>query len=199
MAKDYKAVIFDLDGTLYDNSCLMWMLPVAELCTGHIGYLKRERALRKAISTRHFGTEEAFYQELFHAISAQHPEQAERWYRQHYLPLQAGIIRRFRKPYPWVKPRLEALRQQGVRLVLYSDYGGTEKKLLALGIDPKTFDLIVDAPSLGGLKPNEENAHAILDKLQVQPEETLFVGDRDDCDGETARRVGADFELIKRK
>ena len=193
--KKYKAVIFDLDGTFYDNSCLMWMLPLAELCYGKLGFLARERRCRKQLRTQHYGTEENFYDQLYRAISAKHPDRARRWYHLHYLPMQVRIIRHFCKPYPWVKPRLEALREQGVLVALYSDYGRPEDKLLALGLDPGMFDLIVNAPSLGGLKPNVENARAILSLLQVAPADALFVGDRDDCDGETARRVGSDFEL----
>jgi len=191
-----KAVIFDLDGTLYDNRCLHWMLPLAELFCLRLGYLSRERKARKRLRGEHFGSEETFYEQLFSAISPEHPDLAERWYHQHYMPLQATILRKFCHPYDWVKPRLMELRIKGIKTVLYSDYGFTKEKIEALGIAPELFDIITDAPSLGGLKPSKESALRIIEQLQVNPEEVLFVGDRDDTDGESARNIGAQFEII---
>lgn len=191
-----ETVIFDLDGTLYDNRCLHWMLPLSELFCLKLGYLARERKARKALRGKDFGTEEAFYQHFFSAISPQHPERAERWYHGHYMPLQARILRRFCRPFPWVKSRLEELRKQNIQVAVYSDYGFAKEKLQAVGIDPQLFDLIVDAPSLGGLKPNQASAQRLMQKLQAQPQTTLIVGDRDDTDGETARQIGAAFERI---
>lgn len=194
-----EAIIFDLDGTLYDNRCLPWLLPLAELFCLRLGYLARERKVRKGLKGENFGSEEAFYQRLFSAISPQHPERAERWYHSHYMPLQARILRWFCRPFPWVKPRLEELREQGIKVALYSDYGFAKEKLQALGIEPQLFDLIVDAPSLGGLKPSIESAQRLMQMLQVQTQATLIVGDRDDTDGETARRLGAAFEWKSKK
>lgn len=193
-----RAVIFDLDGTLYDNRCLHWLLPLTELCCLRLGYLARERKARKLMYGQNYGTEEMFYQHLFGAISSHNPVQASQWYHRHYMPLQARILRHCCHPYAWVKARLAELRDKGILVVLYSDYGFAAQKLQALGIDPSSFDLIVDAPSLGGLKPSRESAEKLLQMLQLQPEEVLFVGDRDDCDAETARRIGAPYRLITR-
>lgn len=190
------AVVFDLDGTLYDNRPLHWFLPLVEMCCLKLGFLSKERRVRSQLSGNHFGSEETFYCHLFNGISASHPEQAERWYHHHYMPLQAAIMRWFCHPYPWVLPRLAELRRQGVKLALYSDYGFAEGKLQALGIEPSLFDLIIDAPSLGGLKPCAESAQLVVERLQVHTSETLFVGDRDDLDGESARRIGAQYQII---
>jgi len=189
-----RAVIFDLDGTLYDNRPLHWLLPLVELCCMRLGYLARERKARRQMRGLHYGTEEAFYAALFAAIDPKHPEHAERWYRNHYMPLQVALLRRFCHPFGWVKARLESLHRNGILVALYSDYGSAQKKIEALGIAPQYFNLIADAPSLGGLKPSALSARRLLAKLGIQPEECLIVGDRDDTDGETARIVGAQYE-----
>jgi len=191
-----KVVIFDLDGTLYNNSCLHWLLPLTELFCLKLGYLARERKARKQMRGKHYGTEEAFYEQLFLAIDHQHPECARRWYHGHYMPLQAKILRLFCRPYDWVNPRLQELQAQGMKVALYSDYGFAKEKIQALSIDSQLFTIITDAPSLGGLKPSSVSTQKLLDLLQAQPEETLIVGDRDDTDGETARQVGAQYKII---
>lgn len=194
-----QAVIFDLDGTLYDNKCLHWMLPLCELFSLRLGYLGRERSTRKVIRTQNFASSEDFYACFFGNISKHHPERAGLWYHRHYLPLQARILRHFCKADPWVKPRIQQLRSQGIKVVLYSDYGYAEQKLQALGLDPALFDAIVDAPSLGGLKPNEQVTRRLLAQIGVKPEDALFVGDREDCDAESARRVGSRHQLVIRR
>ena len=87
-------------------------------------------------------------------------------------------------------------KARGLQMAIYSDYGDVLDKLAALGIDDKLFDLIIDAPELGALKPSKESARKVMDLLKADPQTTLFVGDRDDKDGESARAVGARFLLI---
>ena len=87
-------------------------------------------------------------------------------------------------------------KEKGLRLAVYSDYGCVAEKLEALGIAPDMFDLLVAAPELGALKPSEPCARRVLEMLGAQPESTLFVGDRDDKDGASARAVGAKWVII---
>lgn len=203
-----RAVIFDLDGTLYDNRRLHWYLPVVEFFALHLGYLWRERRARRTLRGVWCGAEpvgqgpdeaSGFFARLFPLVSARHPERAARWYRGHYLPLQVRILRRCCHVDAWVVPCLAALRQQGIRVALYSDYDFADAKLRALGLDPALFDLVVDAPSLGGLKPCAESAREVLRRLGVAADEAVFVGDREECDVATARNVGAHALLVSRR
>jgi FMN phosphatase YigB (HAD superfamily) len=84
-------------------------------------------------------------------------------------------------------------RKRGLQMVIYSDYGSVIEKLEALGIDPSPFDLIISAPELGALKPSESCARRLLEMLEADPKTTLFVGDREDKDGASAKAVGAQF------
>ena len=92
---------------------------------------------------------------------------------------------------------LEECSARGLQTAIYSDYGGVVEKLEALHIDPQQFDLIIAAPELGSLKPSEPCARRVLELLEAEPATTLFVGDRDEKDGASARAVGAQFLLIK--
>ncbi len=193
-----KAIIFDLDGTLYDNGPLFWMLPLSEFFCLRLGYLGRERSSRKALRGQHFASGQEFYQHLYSRISPRRPERAERWYTHHYMPLQVRILRHFCKAYAWVLPRLQELHRAGVKVALYSDYGFARQKLRALGIDPGLFDLIVEAPAFGALKPDPQIARQLLDRLGVTPQEAMFVGDREDTDVASARSVGARYQLVRK-
>ena len=71
------------------------------------------------------------------------------------------------------------------------------ERLEALGFDCAWVDVVADAPNLGGLKPSREAAMKLCSMLGVDPKATLMVGDRDDTDGETARRCGMRFLHVK--
>ena len=106
------------------------------------------------------------------------------------------LIRRYHSPRSEVMALVEEAKAQGLTLAIYSDYGCVIEKLEALGIDPSLFDLMVSAPELGALKPSEPCARRVMELLNAKPETTLFVGDREDKDGASAKAVGARFLLI---
>ena len=87
-------------------------------------------------------------------------------------------------------------RRRQIPMAVYSDYAFVAEKLRVLGIDAEQFALLIDSPTLGARKPSREAAMKLLSMLHAEPETTLFVGDRDDTDGETARLVGARFLKI---
>lgn len=194
-----KAVIFDLDGTLYNKRFLKIHIIMAEIRSFHFITLCKERAARLLMRGRDYGTEERFYYAFFRIISRRHPDRVEKWYFHHYMPLQIRLLQRFYHADSWVLPRLEELSRMGVKKVIYSDYGCAKEKLEAIGINPDLFDFIIDAPSLGGLKPSEKSSLRLLEKIGAKPSEVLFVGDRLDCDVAAAERIGAASEFLTRR
>ncbi|MDO4497624.1 MAG: HAD family hydrolase, partial [Bacteroidales bacterium] len=148
-----------------------------------------------------YGTEENFYQALFQTMvevkSSLTPEKARAWYNEKYMPLQVAILAMYFTARPLASELLEAMRQQQLKLVLYSDYGCAYEKLQAIGIDPALFDYVISAPELGGLKPSRASMQRLIEKCGLNPAETLFVGDRQDTDGESAQAVGMEFYNVK--
>ena len=190
--------MFDLDGTLYDKrglagrvvSRLWWSLPL----------LAAERLARRNAHYVQFASEEEFFGAFFATMARGHwwgPGMAAEWYNHIYLPTMIRLIRKYHHPRPEVMAILDECRERGLQMAIYSDYGAVVEKLEALGIDPKQFDLLISAPELGALKPSEPCARRVLEMLQADPKTTLFVGDRDEKDGASARSVGARFLLIK--
>lgn len=192
-----KTVVFDLDGTLYDKRGLArrmvhrlwWCLPL----------LAAERLARRNMHYFRFATADEFYAAFFANMARGHwwnADIAARWYGSVYLPTMIRLIARYHHARPEALAILAEAKAQKLQMAIYSDYGCVLEKLKALGIDPRPFDLMVDAPSLGALKPSEPCARRVLEMLHADPKTTLFVGDRDDKDGASARAVGAKFLLI---
>ena len=172
--RDVQTVVFDLDGTFYDRTGLArrmvkrlwWCLPLMA-----IDRLSKGGACwRWIVSTR--------------------------WHREVYLATMVELIGKYCPRRENVVALFEQCKAQGIQTAIYSDYGAVEDKLRVLHIDPKQFDLLITAPEIGALKPSESAARTVLQRLNADPATTLFVGDRDEKDGEAARRVGAKFLLV---
>ena len=197
MLDGIKTVVFDLDGTIYDKSGLArrmvsrlwWCLPL----------LAAERFARRNAHYVQYASEEEFFDFFFTTMSRGHwwgPRTAEKWYRFVYMPAMVRLIRRYYRPRQDVMALIKEARARGLKMAIYSDYGCVVEKLEALGVDPGDFELLVAAPELGALKPSEPCARRVLEMMQASPETTLFVGDRDDKDGASARAVGAKYRII---
>ncbi len=191
-------VVLDLDGTIYDKrgiagrmvKKLWWCLPV----------LAAERLARRNAHYVQFETEEEFFTYFFRTMARGHwwtAAMAEQWYRHVYLSAMVRIIARYHQPRPEVMALIEECRRRGIPMAVYSDYGSVDSKLEALGVDPELFVLRVSAPELGALKPSAACAEKVLEMLGAKGETTLFVGDREEKDGESAKAVGARFLLIE--
>lgn len=192
---EIKAVIFDLDGTLYNKSHLHIHIIVNQLLRGKLFILKREREVRAKLKGMHFGSEEAFYDNFFKNIGKKN---ARNWYFDCYMPQMAKVLRKHYHLAPWVKEYIMPLREKGVKIVVFSDYGFVEEKLDAIGFERQWADYLFDAPSLGGLKPCRESFLGVCEKIGIEPQHCLMVGDRDDTDGAGAKSVGMQFAKVEK-
>lgn len=193
-----QLVVLDLDGTLYHKSAMVWrMLFSAPLEDWSI--MSAERKTRRLLRGKWFQNENLFYQTYFNTIadiSKRTIDEIQLWYHNRYMPLMVSVIRKYYKPTEWLVSFLETCRKSNVQIVVLSDYGYVQEKLEALNIDVCAFDLVISAPELGGLKPAPEIATLLLEKMSVLPSNCLFVGDREDTDGQLAKNVGAKFCLV---
>lgn len=195
----YKAVIFDLDGTLYNNKGLPMKLVLADI--PNMWNLGAERKARKSIKGKDYQDAAGVYDALFNEMAAIKKnltvEKARKWYQEKYMPLQVTLLRMYFEPRPLVVELLEAIHARGLKVILYSDYGHETEKVDALDIPQSLFDGIVSAAKMGGLKPCRQSMERLISQFDLDPATTLFVGDRQDTDGESARSVNMDFHNVK--
>jgi HAD superfamily hydrolase (TIGR01549 family) len=92
---------------------------------------------------------------------------------------------------------LARFRAAGGRSALVSDYPAAAK-LAALGA-ADLFDVVVAAGEPNGpprLKPAPDGYLRAAEALGAAPADCLVIGDRDDADGEAARRAGMPFRRV---
>jgi FMN phosphatase YigB (HAD superfamily) len=196
---DVRAWLVDLDGTLYHPGpvklamaaeLVLAGLRVAPLLRRFRHEHERQRATQGAAG-------DPFARQL--AASA------------HALALDPGELRQvvdewmFRRPGKWLwlarrrgfLAELAAFRAAGGRAALVSDYPA-RAKLAALGMTA-LFEVVVAAGEPGGppsLKPSPAGYLAAAERLGVAAQECLVIGDREDADGEAARRAGMFFRRV---
>ena len=191
--KNLKAIIFDLDGTLYESRHFPFRLILADPL--HIGMLGAERKCRKKLCDRHFDKASDYYDALFSLMgrgSKERAEQCRKWFYGTYMPLQVKIIREKFGPRPHLKEFIANLRRQGYRIAVLSDYCFAAEKLAAIGLSTSDFDAVWESPEMGGLKPRAEVFRNACKTLGTAPAETLMIGDKASKDG-GALRAGLRF------
>lgn len=197
-----KAVIFDVDGTLYDQSKLRLRLffdmvaaairhPVSIYDFKIIWDFRKARELNRF--SRESGIEEKQYAwgAAHSRVSAQRVRRiVNRWMFEQplrYLPAcrMKGVRRLFHD-----------LSERNIRIGIFSDYPANNK-LDALGLQADAVVCALD-PDVDRLKPDPTGLLVTAEKLGVTAGSCLFIGDRDEKDGACARQAGMPFRLLKR-
>lgn len=202
-ARALKAVVFDIDGTLYRQGALRRAMLV-RLLTAHLvrpltGWrtLTALQAYRRAQEQlRHDAQSGGAEAQLALACERSRMDRAavaacvERWMEREPL----AILQRFVQP--GLIEFLDACRARGLRLATLSDYPGDDK-LQALGI-AQYFDvrLCAQAPEIGVFKPNPRGLHVAMERLGTTARETLYVGDRVDVDAAAAEAAAVPAAII---
>lgn len=198
-----KAVIFDVDGTLYAQSKLRRRMLYDLL--GH--YALRPWRLDELLLLRRFraerekrpghqgpGLESAQYAwcaDNSRFSVAQVRAVVDRWMFRHPNQYLGSCA------YPGTQSFFDALRQQGIKIGIYSDYPARDK-LVALGL---RADIVVSStdPEIDQLKPNPQGLLHLAAALGLAPAECLFIGDRPELDGLCAERAGMPWLLVPRQ
>ncbi|MBE2279152.1 MAG: TIGR02253 family HAD-type hydrolase [Ignavibacteriaceae bacterium] len=193
-----KAVIFDLDNTLVDFMKMKRMAIEAGL-TAMIDAglnITIEEASKKIDSI--YKQEGIEYQKVFDAFLNNTIGMID------FKILSAGIVayRRAREaaliPYPHVYSSLNKLSKLGIKLGVLSDAPAMEAWLrLAYMNFHHIFDAVVTFDDTGHRKPNPEPFRAVLNKLNVKPEESIMVGDWAERDILGASNIGMKTAFAK--
>lgn len=204
-ASRLRAVVFDVDGTLYPQPVLrraMMLRLVGNVLASPRRGLTTLRALQayrraqEGLRGASIGGGVAAAQLRLAAERSGLPEAevaaiVATWMEQAPLPILARLVD------PWLLGLLDGLRRRGVRLGVLSDYPA-DAKLRALGVADR-FDVVVSAqdPSINRFKPHPGGLLETLRRLEVAPAEALYVGDRHDVDARTADAAGVPCVILR--
>lgn len=202
--RQLEGIIFDVDGTLYDQRRLRFkmLLHLISQCiktplTGSQS-VRFLRAYRNAHENLRTELEEMDLSARQLEIACEKLGIA--------VPDGQRIVERFFKIAPLselrrcIRPGLTNFllkcRARGLRLGVFSDYEATQK-LEAMGLS-ESFDAVVSSmdQGIGRLKPNPAGLERCMRYLNVHPERVIYVGDRPDVDAVCAIRANVCSVII---
>jgi FMN phosphatase YigB (HAD superfamily) len=193
----YSLVVFDVDGTLYDQGRLrrrmMLRLAAEAARTRDLGFLRIIRTFRALREANDF-TGPGLIDEQYAAVSrrigvdaAQVRSTIEAWMETAPLSVLPGCA------CPGVHEVFAALKRTGRTIAAFSDYP-VDRKLAALGLSADISVCATDA-HVDRFKPHPRGLEVILEMAGVGPRACLMIGDRAERDGEAARSAGVDVLL----
>jgi HAD superfamily hydrolase (TIGR01549 family) len=201
-----RAVLFDLDGTLYDQR-RMRVLMAAELLTLLLSRpLSAPRRLRALSAYRR--AQETLRDKPFSATAPRKqlevaaegvnmtPAELERVVKEWMFERPLKYMRYCRAG--GLLPLLNHLRDRGIELGVLSDYPA-QAKLDALGL-ANTFSIVLctSDPEVRALKPNPRGFLRACERWRIEPREVLVVGDRADVDARGAAAAGMPCVIMGR-
>jgi HAD superfamily hydrolase (TIGR01549 family) len=195
-----KAVIFDVDGTLYDQRKLrFYIVREMVICVlqdpGRIAELKILRHFRR-MREKHAAESASDLESRQYVWAAQaarvSPDQVQRVVKEWMLERPLAYLRSCR--YPEAEALFSQLQRQGIPIGIFSDYPALDK-LRALGL---TAQVIVSATCAGvnRLKPDPTGLLVAAAKLGAPAVECLFIGDQEAKDGVCARRASMPYLIL---
>jgi FMN phosphatase YigB (HAD superfamily) len=186
MLRGIKGLIFDFDGTLFDNKYIGLFLVMA--CPTDGLRLWRERFVRHRFAGSDYNTPDEYFSHFFYElgkISLRTPEKMKSWYFNRYMPRMVRVLRRHYRARPGADELFRRANnpKSKINIAIYSDYPFLKERLEAIGLFPSENIRLYGPESFGAQKPAVRPFHKIAKDFGITPEETLVIGDREDTDG----------------
>lgn len=166
----FKAVLFDIDGTLLDTS--EFIFQAFEHTLREYNLPPRKRSEMAALVGRPL---EICYKVLTGIEDLQEIQElrlAHRRFQTEHMHLS--------KPYPEVRETLDILSSAGIKMAAVTTRTGvTVPKTLELAGISKYISYVVALEDVVNLKPHPEPVYKALDYLEAEPEDSAMVGDTD--------------------
>ncbi len=203
-----KAVILDVDGTLYGQARVRRAMfrkllqhhltcPLQGISTIRIlrSYRRAQETLRRSPQTDSQTVGDQL--RLTSEWTGMAPEivnaYVTRWMEQEPLPFLPLAI------YSGLIGFLQDAKNSGIRLAALSDYDPT-RKIHALGLE-RFFEVIASAQDadIQVFKPHPRGLEVVMKRLAVAKDEVLYIGDRPEVDGVAADAAGISCVIVGRK
>ena len=202
LLRNIKGIIFDFDGTLFDNKLLPFYMISAY--PPDLLRIFRERQTRKSFAGSDYSTPEEYYRAFFNTMAKachRSPEKIKNWYFNRYMPRMARALRNHYKLRPGVTELFRCFdtmdKPSLPQIAIYSDYPILKERMEAVGLTLSKRILLYGPESFGAQKPAARPFLQIAGELGTTPEETLVIGDREDTDGLGAYRAGMRFFCLE--
>ena len=162
----YKAVLFDFDGTVMDTNKIIlgsWDHLFMKM-TGHPA--DRSRVVKT------FG--EILRDTMFYMLPGYDPDECVKTYREYQMKIWDEPIYMF----PGVREMMLGIKAQGIKIALVTSrvWSSTQNGFYKFDIADQ-LDAVVSADDTHVHKPDPYPVQLCLQKLGVEPEDALFVGD----------------------
>lgn len=197
-----RAIFFDVDGTLYNQKrlrkrmmkALIGYYAVRPHKAHEIEWIRQFRKEREKMAddTRQ-DIERVQYERAATKIGTQ-PDKVktiiEQWMFDHPLAYLKDYV------YDGVHDFFSLVRSKEIPIGVYSDFRADEK-LEAMSLEADKVVCSTDT-FIDRLKPEPKGLTYLAEHFHVAPENCLMVGDRDERDGEAARRAGMHYVIIEK-
>ena len=195
-----RAVIFDVDGTLYHQRPVR----IRMACRLAGFFLLHPLRIRELLGIRHFRKLRETERYRKASVEEQIRAAAEKAGIRDPERLREAVQRwMFTEPLSAIaacadEKTLALLRQaqaEGRKILIYSDYA-PEEKLAALKVRADAV-YYPGREGIDELKPSEKCMRRILDAQGLSPAETVYIGDREDRDGASADSAGVRYVPVQ--
>ena len=198
--KDIKAVVFDLDGTLYELSFKV-KLQFFMKFFNKWSLFQAHREVQSELRGQDFHGGKEFYDVYLAKIAKKTGKDVvsiEDWYFNRFEDTFSQIIGKAGMRENLLE-LLDHLRNNEVRTAVFTDYGFVEKRLDALNIDLQNFEMLVSSELEGVLKPSARPLKKISETMDIPAANILMVGDNYNTDGKSAELAGAQYCIISKE
>jgi putative hydrolase of the HAD superfamily len=200
--KRIKAVLFDIDDTLFDSTTLAKMARMNAIkamieCGLPIKNVQKGYSLLMKIVEKYGSNYDGHFDRLLETLGCTRDPKIIAAGIVAYHDTKLGYI----KPNPDVIPTLIALRDEGCKLGIVSNGRSVKQweKLIRLGLH-HFFDAVIISDDVGSEKPQSKIFRAATKKLGVKPKETIYMGDDLETDVFGANKAGlVSIRVVKQK
>jgi len=200
MLSNIKGLIFDFDGTLFDNAFIAWNLVMAN--PFDMLRVRRERIVRKRFTGCDYVNPEMYLRAFFSVLGKpllRSVENMRNWYFNRYMPRMVRVLKKHYEPRPGLIELLRLIDSPSSRtkMAVYSDYPFLKERMQALGLFTTERIRLYGPESFGAQKPAKRPFLEIAKDMALTPGEILVIGDREDTDGLGAFGAGMHFFCLE--